>query len=74
MTVAIRQRFFPVAEESPIHALCRWAGRLTAYQYCAERPGSDLAEVLSGRKDFAAAPGNAVVPFVAAVAEAPARQ
>lgn len=28
--------------------------RLTACQYCAEYPGSDLAEVLSGRKDFAA--------------------
>jgi len=29
--------------------------RLTAYQYCAERPGSDLAEVLGETKNFAAA-------------------
>lgn len=34
--------------------------RLTAYQYCAEYPGSDLAEVLSETKDFAAALENAV--------------
>lgn len=29
--------------------------RLTAYQYNAERPGSDLIEVLSGKKSFSAA-------------------
>jgi hypothetical protein len=47
--------------------------RLTAYQYCAECPGSDLDEVLGEMKHFAAALENAGVPVVAA-AESAARQ
>jgi len=47
--------------------------RLTAYQYCAEYSGSDLDEVLSERKHFAAALENAGVAVVAA-AESPAPQ
>src|SRR5208283_4657067 len=35
--------------------------RLTAYQYCVECPGSDLAEVLSEAKDFAVALEDAAV-------------
>ena len=43
--------------------------RLTAYQYCAECPGSDLAEVLSETKDFSEAREDAAVPVAPAVAE-----
>jgi hypothetical protein len=46
--------------------------RLTAYQYCAECPGSDLAEVLSETKDWAAALGDATVAVSPAVTEPPA--
>lgn len=41
--------------------------RLTAYQYCAECPGSDLAEALNETKVFGAALENAVVPVAAAL-------
>jgi hypothetical protein len=44
--------------------------RLTAYQYCAECPGSDLAEVRSERKISQGRWRIAVVPLVAAVKEA----
>lgn len=43
--------------------------RLAAYQYCAECPGSDLAEALSGTKDFAAALEDAAVPVAPALTE-----
>lgn len=48
--------------------------RLTAYQYCADCPGSDLAEVLSETKKFAAALQDAKVPVAPTVTEPPASQ
>jgi hypothetical protein len=45
--------------------------RLTAYQYCADGPDSDLAEVLSETKDFEEALEDTTVPVAPAVTEPP---